>query len=39
MARTYRLSAVARPYFEATPQSPLAAFAAEAARHPVFLLR
>ena len=30
---------VARPYFDATPQSPLEAFAAEAARHPVFVLR
>jgi deazaflavin-dependent oxidoreductase (nitroreductase family) len=30
---------VARPYFDATPQSPLEAFAAEAARHPVFLLQ
>lgn len=27
---------VARPYFDATPTSPLSAFAAEAARHPVF---
>jgi deazaflavin-dependent oxidoreductase (nitroreductase family) len=28
-----------RPYFDATPQSPLEAFAAEAARHPVYLLQ
>ncbi|MGH2344078.1 MAG: nitroreductase family deazaflavin-dependent oxidoreductase [Chloroflexota bacterium] len=27
---------VARPYFDAVPQAPLEAFAAEAARHPVF---
>ncbi len=30
---------VARPYFDATPQSPTEAFAAEAAHHPVFLLQ
>jgi deazaflavin-dependent oxidoreductase (nitroreductase family) len=30
---------VARPYFDATPASPLEAFAAEAARHPVFLVQ
>jgi len=28
-----------RPYFDATPDSPLEAFAAEADRHPVFLLK
>jgi deazaflavin-dependent oxidoreductase (nitroreductase family) len=31
--------AVTRPYFDATPDSPLGAFAAEASRHPVFLLQ
>jgi deazaflavin-dependent oxidoreductase (nitroreductase family) len=30
---------VARPYFDATPQSPIEAFASEAARHPVFLVQ
>jgi len=30
---------VVRPYFDAGPNSPLAAFAAEIARHPVFRLR
>jgi deazaflavin-dependent oxidoreductase (nitroreductase family) len=30
---------ITRPYFDATPHSPLEAFAAEAARHPVFLLQ
>jgi deazaflavin-dependent oxidoreductase (nitroreductase family) len=30
---------VARPYFDAAPQAPLEAFAAEAARHPVFQLQ
>jgi deazaflavin-dependent oxidoreductase (nitroreductase family) len=30
---------VARPFFDAGPDSPLAAFAAEVARHPVFRLR
>lgn len=29
---------VARPYFDATPDSPIEAFAAEADRHPVFRL-
>jgi deazaflavin-dependent oxidoreductase (nitroreductase family) len=29
---------VTRPYFDATPDSPLAAFIAEAPRHPVFAL-
>jgi hypothetical protein len=30
---------VARPFFDAAPDSPLRAFAAEVARHPVFRLR
>jgi deazaflavin-dependent oxidoreductase (nitroreductase family) len=30
---------VARPYFDATPTSPLDAFAAEAGRHPVFVVQ
>jgi len=30
---------VVRPYFDAAPNSPLEAFAAEASRHPVFRLR
>ena len=30
---------VTRPYFDATPDSPLEAFAAEARRHPVFRIR
>jgi deazaflavin-dependent oxidoreductase (nitroreductase family) len=30
---------VVRPYFDAAPDSPLEAFAAEASRHPVFRLR
>jgi deazaflavin-dependent oxidoreductase (nitroreductase family) len=30
---------VARPFFDAPPEAPVAAFAAEAGRHPVFLLR
>jgi len=29
---------VVRPFFDVTPDSPLEAFAAEAARHPVFLI-
>jgi deazaflavin-dependent oxidoreductase (nitroreductase family) len=29
---------IARPYFDATPESPIQAFAAEADRHPVFRL-
>jgi deazaflavin-dependent oxidoreductase (nitroreductase family) len=29
---------ITRPYFDATPDSPLAAFVAEAPRHPVFAL-
>jgi deazaflavin-dependent oxidoreductase (nitroreductase family) len=31
--------AVTRPFFDVKPGSPLAAFAAEAPRHPVFLIR
>ena len=31
--------AVTRPYFDVRPDSPLDAFAAEAPRHPVFLVR
>jgi hypothetical protein len=27
---------ITRPYFDVTPDAPLAAFAAEAAKHPVF---
>jgi deazaflavin-dependent oxidoreductase (nitroreductase family) len=34
-----RKTPVTRAYFDARPDSPLEAFAAEAARHPVFLLR
>ncbi len=33
------LEPITRPYFDARPDSPLAAFAAEAARHPVFVLK
>ena len=29
-------NAITRPYFDATPESPVEAFRAEAARHPVF---
>jgi deazaflavin-dependent oxidoreductase (nitroreductase family) len=31
-------NAITRPFFDATPESPESAFAAEAARHPVFRL-
>jgi len=31
--------AITRPYFDAQPDSPIEAFVAEAARHPVFLIR
>ena len=31
--------AITRPFFDVKPDSPLEAFAAEAPRHPVFLLR
>jgi len=34
-----RLEPVTQPYFEARPESPLDAFAAEAARHPVFRIQ
>lgn len=33
-----QLKLLVGPYFDATPSSPDAAFAAEASRHPVFLL-
>jgi deazaflavin-dependent oxidoreductase (nitroreductase family) len=33
-----RLEKIVQPYFEVTPDSPLEAFVAEAARHPVFLI-
>ncbi|MCG3212666.1 MAG: hypothetical protein FOGNACKC_06341 [Anaerolineae bacterium] len=33
-----RLEKIVQPYFEATPDSPLEAFVAEAACHPVFLI-
>jgi deazaflavin-dependent oxidoreductase (nitroreductase family) len=33
-----RRTSIVKPYFDATPDSPLDAFAAEAARHPVFRL-
>ncbi len=33
------LEPITRPYFDARPDSPLEAFEAEAARHPVFLLK
>lgn len=33
------LEPITRPYFDARPDSPLEAFVAEAARHPVFLLK
>jgi deazaflavin-dependent oxidoreductase (nitroreductase family) len=33
-----RLEKIVQPYFEATPDSPLEAFIAEAPRHPVFLI-
>jgi deazaflavin-dependent oxidoreductase (nitroreductase family) len=32
------LEKIVQPYFEVTPDSPLVAFVAEAARHPVFLI-
>jgi deazaflavin-dependent oxidoreductase (nitroreductase family) len=34
-----RRTSIVKPYFDATADSPLDAFAAEAARHPVFRLR
>jgi deazaflavin-dependent oxidoreductase (nitroreductase family) len=33
-----QLEKIVQPYFDATPDSPLEAFIAEAARHPVFLI-
>jgi deazaflavin-dependent oxidoreductase (nitroreductase family) len=37
--RTYlRRVSVVRPFFDVSPDSPLEAFAAEAAKHPVFLI-
>ena len=33
-----RTARIARPFFDATPDAPLEAFAAEASRHPVFRL-
>ena len=33
-----QLEKIEQPYFDATPDSPLEAFIAEAARHPVFLI-
>jgi deazaflavin-dependent oxidoreductase (nitroreductase family) len=38
--RTYlRRVSVVRPFFDVSPDSPLEAFAAEAAQHPVFLIQ
>jgi len=34
-----RLEAITQPYFDARPESPLDAFAAEAVRHPVFRIQ